>query len=269
MGKQHKIRWQEADKKELAKAVKNFNAKISRLEKKIDPKLKNALPERVTMKKVKELIYTRKDLERELDSLHRFTDRGSEQLVTIPDNDYNLQITKWQKDDMKRRKAIINRRRNKKAKEIAEIEMTSRGEKLGYKRGQIGMRKIDENALKPINAFTPKMTRTSLKRKYDVLKNEARDVYWKESDDIMKERFINSILENYNPNDVQDVVKEIENMNFKEFYKIYHAEGGTFDPNYPPNALEYQKYLTTLKATWLPVKAPKGLGVSGGPLKKK
>ena len=61
------IRWNENQNAELRKAVKNFNAKITRLEKK-HPEIKNALPEKVSVKAMKELIGTRKDLQREINS---------------------------------------------------------------------------------------------------------------------------------------------------------------------------------------------------------
>ena len=87
MSKQYNIRWKQDDNQELRKAVKNFNAKISRLEKK-DPQNKEALPEKITVKQIKELISTRQDLKRELNALQRFSKRGAEKIIEIPDTDY-------------------------------------------------------------------------------------------------------------------------------------------------------------------------------------
>ena len=55
MSKRYNIKWRQDDSERLTKAVKNFNAKITRLEKK-NPENKNALPERVSAKQLKELI---------------------------------------------------------------------------------------------------------------------------------------------------------------------------------------------------------------------
>ena len=76
MSRKYKIRWQESDTQELARAVKNFNAKISRIEKK-HPELKNALPEKMKVGELKNLINTRQDLKREINSLKRFTDKNN------------------------------------------------------------------------------------------------------------------------------------------------------------------------------------------------
>ena len=99
MSKYHKIRWNESDEQELKRAVRNFNAKLRRLEKKDPQKYnKNTLPtfwdsvnetytNRVSVGQMKELINTRNDLKRELNSLKRFSKRGSEEIVFIPTND--------------------------------------------------------------------------------------------------------------------------------------------------------------------------------------
>ncbi len=120
MSGKYKIRWQKSDSEELNRAVKNFNAKITRIEKK-NPELKNALPEKVSAKQLKELINTRQDLKRELNALKRFTDKnnrigktedGSYEGITIF-GDYKTKITKWQEKEINRRLTNINRRRNK------------------------------------------------------------------------------------------------------------------------------------------------------------
>ena len=83
--RKYNIRWREADEKELRRVVKNFNAKITRLAKK-DPKNAAALPERVSAAELRAMIKTRQDLQRELNALRRFSQKGAETLVEIPDN---------------------------------------------------------------------------------------------------------------------------------------------------------------------------------------
>ena len=71
MPKIYSIRWTKSDSEDLAKAVKNFNAKIKRLETKY-PKTKNSLPQKVSLKEMKDLIKTRADFKREINALKRF-----------------------------------------------------------------------------------------------------------------------------------------------------------------------------------------------------
>lgn len=253
MSRQYNIRWKQTDSNELRKAVRNFNAKIDRLTKK-NPELVAVFPEKTSVRQLKELIDTRQDLKRELNSLRRFTRRGSEEIVDIPESDYNLQITKWQKEEMTRRTAVINRKRKKRLEEIESMEMTSRGQKLGYTRGQLGMGKADEIALKPLKAFTPRMTRKDLQKKFKSIQLQSQSTYFNTKDEQFRQNYIKGLLENYNIHDIEDVVEKIESMDFKEFYNTFQAEGGTFEFHYPPDNEQYEGYLESLKATWLPNK---------------
>lgn len=162
MSRKHKIRWQESDNQELARAVKNFNAKISRIEKK-HPELKNALPERAKVGELKNLINTRQDLKREINSLKRFTDKknrisylGDDQYEGIEIyGDYNIKITKWQKKEINRRIATINTRRKKRLEALEKKPVTSRGKQQGYTVGQVGVGSIQMNDLSPMTGLTP------------------------------------------------------------------------------------------------------------------
>lgn len=255
MSKVYKIRWTQSDQDDLRKAVKNFNAKITRLEKKF-PEQKNALPERMTVKQIKELITSRQDLKRELNALRRFTKPGSEKLVVVPDSEYNLKITKWQKEEMSRRVGIINRRRKNRYDAIKDIEMTHRGEKLGYTVGDaasnIGMGSIDSNTTAPMNAFTPKMTRTNVNAKFRAIMKESQENYWSEREATMKETYIRTLLENFREQDVKDVIEKIEDMDFSTFYENYLSDSGKWDSLYPPDKDQYQSYIDDLRSTWTP-----------------
>ena len=254
MSKHYNIRWRDDDSTNLRKAVKNFNAKLTRLEKK-NPELKNALPERVSVKQIKELIDTRQDLNRELNALRRFTQKGSEELVTIPDSDYNLKTTKWQKEEMTRRLAVINRKRNERRKELADIEMTSRGESLGYTVGEFGMGKADEVALRPMKAFTPKMTRFDLDKKFKNIIKESQSRYWESREMTLKETYINALYDNYRKEDIEDVVNAIEDMDFKDFYSTFQGADRSFEyASGSPSQEDYEGFVSALKSTWVPKK---------------
>lgn len=251
MSRQYNIRWKQSDNDELKRVVRNFNDKIRRLEKK-NPKLKNVLPEKVSVRQMKELIETRQDLQRELNALKRFSKRGAEEIVDVPDNDYNLKTTKWQKQEMTRRVAIINRKRKKRLEEVLETPIKSRGEELGYTKGQLGMGKQEEVSLTPMNAFTPKMSRQDLQYKFKNIMKESQSSYWNKRDIIMKENYIKSLEENFNPNDIKEIVDAIDHMSFKEFRKIFDEEGGNFELSYPPDQISYNAYLTALRSIWTP-----------------
>lgn len=254
MSKRYNIRWNESDEQALSRAVKNFNAKISRLEKK-DPQNKTALPERMSVKQLKELIDTRQDLNREINSLQRFTRRGAEEIVSIPDNDYSLKLTKWQREEMNRRVGVINRKRAKRLEVLQNIEMTSGGEDLGYTVGQFGMGKAEEVSLTPIKAFTPKMNKADAMKKFRHIIKESQSGYFDRKDESLRENYIKGLRTNYDEEDIEDIVEAIEDMSFGEFYRKFQAEGGTMEfASVKPNRREYNGYVNQLKSQWIPNK---------------
>lgn len=261
MAKQYKIRWNESDTQELNRVVRNFNSKINRLIK-ANPSISNILPEKIQARELKELINTRKDLQRELNALRRFSKRGSEAIVKIKNSDYDLKVTKWQRTELNRRIAIINRRRAKRLSEISNTEMTSRGEALGYTRGQLGMGTPEKVGLLPMKAFTRSMTNRDVKEKFKSVIAQSQSDYFTKRDYQVRENYIKGIKVHYDYENVKDIIEEIESMDIKEFFEIFNKEGATFEISSPPTGklgnkiktVEYEAYETALRSTWLPNK---------------
>lgn len=247
------IRWRQSDEAELRRTVNNFNAKIRRASKRMG-KDAAALPPPVSLAKIRKRIQTRGDYKRELESLRAFSQKGAEEIVEAPDNYNKLKLTKWQLEDMQRRADNINEKRQERREMIADIEITDRGEKAGYKKGEFGMGKLEERELDPIDAFTHQMNRADLNRKHEVLRNESRELYWNERDEILRRNYIKSLTDHFRESDIRGVIDAINNMPFDQFRKRYEAEGGNFELNYPkePDSAEYRSYLTALQAIWTP-----------------
>lgn len=267
MSKYHKIKWTEQDTKEISRVVKNFNAKITRLSKK-DPSIANLLPNKVTTKQFKELINTRQDLKRELNSLKRFSKKGAEKIVVIPDTEYNLKTTNWQKVEMNRRVGIINRRRKTRLEEMQNRELKSGGKSLGYTLGQLGMGKAKEVALSPMTPFFRTMNNADLKKRWESIVTQSQSDYFTKRDYQARDNYIKGLMENYNTNNIQDIIDEIRSMDIQDFLDTMESEDSTFEFASPKagsvkvndnNQLdiklaEYDAYETHLRSIWLPNK---------------
>lgn len=83
------MKFKSSTNKEIARVVKNFNQKVSRLEK----LGRENLPEKIRIKDLKSNVYSSSDLKRELNKLKRFSKRGAEDVLT----GYGTPITKWEK----------------------------------------------------------------------------------------------------------------------------------------------------------------------------
>lgn len=256
MSKQYNIRWSENDLKELNRSVKNFNAKVKRLE----TKYKNSdviLPERMSVKELREIVTTRRDLQRELKSLQSFTQRGSEEIVDIPNTNNNIQMTKWQREEMSKRAKLINDKRYYRRQKIEAQPLSNQGTSLGYTRGDIGMGKVEANQLKPTKAFTKSMDKYSVAEKMKHLLKESQSDYWKKRDILMRENFIKALEENFNPEDIKDVVEQIRDMDINKFKDKLLSDPEDFNTAYPPDEEQYQGYLNQLRSTWIPKAKPK------------
>lgn len=270
MSKYHKIRWSQSDNQELAKVVRNFNAKIDRLNKKDPSKIlndlpegmkvnKNALPEKITVRQLKELINTRQDLKRELNTLKRFSKKGAEKISVVPDTDYNLQVTDWQRKEMNRTVGIVNRKRAERLKKIQETSV----EGHDFTLGQLGMGKQAENELRPTTSFYRTMSQTDLKWKWKSLRNERQSDHFTKKDYQLRENYIKGLRENYAEKDMKDVIKAIEKMDIGDFLdKFLSVDLNTFEwASGKPNEEEYQGYVNHLKGEWVGL-ADEDLGFS-------
>lgn len=250
MSRQSRIRWKDSDSKELAKAVKNFNAKIDRIAKK-NPEMQNALPEKMSVRQLKQTaIRTRQDLKREINMLKRFSKRGAEEVITY--GDYNIKLTRWQKNEINRRLPIINKRREERLSFIEALDMTKGGESLGYTRGQFGMGAIEKQELRPMQGLTPGMNQRGLQLKFKAILKESSGRYFREKDYQARENYIKGIRSEFKGNDVDKIVRKIEHMDIDDFLKTFYSESdASFEGLYRGSEAEYKEYVNRLKTIWL------------------
>lgn len=83
MARKPPIRWRDKDIKEIRRLTKNFNAKITRAERKNLEKA-NLLPEKLSIPELVSGIKTRQEFKREIKRIERFLKRGSEKIITTP-----------------------------------------------------------------------------------------------------------------------------------------------------------------------------------------
>lgn len=94
------IRYDKKLNQEINKTIKNFNQKIARLEK----QERELLPSKITKKDLKNTSYTRKELQRKLKELQRFSKRGAEDIITTSGG---VKLTKYELQNIKRENARV------------------------------------------------------------------------------------------------------------------------------------------------------------------
>lgn len=262
MPRQYNIKWREQDEKELRRVVRNFNDKLRRLVKK-NPANSNILPQfwnentqdfenRISIEQVKDLIATRQDYNRQLNMLKRFSRRGAEKIVETG-SDYDARTTKWQQQEQKRLVQTINRRRKVRLDNLNTLEMMNASGKLGYTLGQMfGMGLAEKNKLKPTQAFTRGQSQKDIKWKWRALQMEAKDTYYNERDDMLKQNYIRTLEENFDSADIKQVIENIKGMPAEAFYLKFEAKGDAFEWAYPPKkgTEDYKNYVAELEGYW-------------------
>lgn len=96
------IRYDKKLNTEINRIIRNFNQKISRLEK----QERELLPTKITKKELKSSVTTRNELYRKLKELQRFSKRGAEDIITTRGG---VKITKYELSNLKRRTATVRR----------------------------------------------------------------------------------------------------------------------------------------------------------------
>ena len=263
MPRQYNIKWRVEDERELRRVARNFNDKLRRLVKE-NPENKNILPQffnektqqfesRITVETLKSLIQTRQDFNRELNMLKRFSKRGAERIIEAPGNEYGSRTTVWQRNEMRRMASIVNQKRQERLDRLGLVEVMSAEGSMGYTLGQMfGMGLAEKNKLKPTTAFTRGQSQKDIKWKWRALQMEAKDTYYNERDEMLKNNFIRTLEENFDSNDIQGVVANIRAMSSDEFYLKYQAKGDAFEWAYPPakGSKEYYNYVNELEGYW-------------------
>ena len=108
------IRWTRSDYAKLYHAVKRFNEKINELEAlELD-----YLPEQYNYSELRDTIYSRRELNRILKGLNRFTTRESQQrMIKLPSGE---EITRWEYSELKKAMRRSTERISDKARGLVE-----------------------------------------------------------------------------------------------------------------------------------------------------
>lgn len=115
------IRWTRSDYAKLSYAVRKFNKTIMKLEG-MD---KNVLPPEFDYKELKDTIYSRRELNRVLKSLRRFSKESQQRIVELPTG---AEITQWELSELKKAQKRAISKIESKAREIVESDTNVMGD---------------------------------------------------------------------------------------------------------------------------------------------
>lgn len=177
MQKRNNIRWRQSDEKELAKAVRKFNAKRTRLINKM-PELAEYLPEKANIKEIRKNIETRRELKNELKSLERFMKKGAESPILTPEG---IKTTKYEKKEVGLKVRALNiRRANERKKANVSTE-----------KGTMGT--IKNNSLNPKKYDINKIKKSDWEKFIQGVEKMLKDSYSQDKYNAYKDNFLKAI----------------------------------------------------------------------------
>lgn len=96
------IRYDKKLNQEINRTIKNFNQKIARLEK----QERELLPSKISKKELKNNVYNRRELQRKLKELQRFSNRRAEDIIETKGG---VRLTQYELSNIKRENARVKR----------------------------------------------------------------------------------------------------------------------------------------------------------------
>ena len=221
------------DKKELARLIKNFNAKINRIQK-AHPEI-NYLPEKFKMREVKNSFHTRKDFNNFKKSAERFMRSGSEKLRHF---ETGIDMTQWEYREYAIKVSTINRKRTRHERRVNERQYRAGGKEVGSKRGETmnvkkqiyRKKKANFNKIRPGKEF--EKFKESVEKQYHSDYEIEKYAQYKEN---YIQRLKDTFFEGKYQETLDALLNKLNNMSAKDIYDtaFFDAEMSikfTYDP---------------------------------------
>jgi hypothetical protein len=233
------IQWRDSDEERLTKAVRNYNAKLDRLAKR-DPALRDALPERLSKRELKNKIENRQDYNKFVNSAQRFTRKGSETVIA---NDLGLRITKYERREIGIKLGIINKQRSRQLEKFENMEVFNQGVPTGMKRKEMGTARL--KGFKPKKVNFAKMTKQSYKMFTETLNKQAMSNYVTKRNQEYKTNYIKALKDMVPPR-YDFLITIIKAMPLDRFMDTYFSdENAVISFIYDPVGVELKAKILT------------------------
>ena len=218
------IRYDKKLNQEINKTIRNFNQKISRLEKSQRDLI---LPNKITKKELKENSYNRTELKRKLKELQRYSKRGIEETTTTLGG---VKLSKYELDKLsreaKRVKASLTREINKMKTDTPKVF----GKKQATTFAQMGDQhylnlKTRRLAIGKVNIKTASLEQLdSLKKLIDKTLNYKR--YY---NNIFKDNYLKMVTDlgyycGYDGSKLENLKNKIRKLDSNKFLSLFRNE---------------------------------------------
>lgn len=215
---------------ELRRAVNNFNSKIKRLET-VDREID--IPEKESIQAIKDRVYTKWDLNREIDRLERFGKRNAEELIK---NKAGVVMSRWEYENLQREQRRLTNKLTREIESYGTTMPTEFGKSIGVTYAQMG-----DERLSNLKARRQAISRRSISkldlsqmRELESIINKTAALYRRD-----KATFYNSYLDGtllnlayqtgYDEEKIKYIREKLNELTESQFIKAFNTEASLKD----------------------------------------
>ncbi len=210
---------------ELNRAIKNFNAKVKRLEKSGRDNIK--IPNKVNKKDILNENLSNRDIRKEINSLKRFTKRGMENIV----HGRPLETSKWEAREIDLARKSIERRLNKEIEEYEQTKPQSFGKSSGrFTMAQMGnlryrqlLAKLDKVVFTKPSKLSSSQYRNFLNF-IEVNKRTSLNAQFKAN--YIEMLFKNAEISGFDMDKVYKISNKLMKLSNREFLELFNRDSG-------------------------------------------
>ena len=219
------IRYDKKLNNEINKVIRNYNAKIRRIEKYTDS-FNYLIPEKMTKKDLMQNVYTRQELRRKLNELKRYSQRGAEESLQLTGG---YILSRYEYENLKREKARVKRNISREIKRLEMEKPRVFGKVQTHTFAQMG----DSYYL------NLKAKREALEKKIDILNKMEFERYKKlvyktgrsmeYQTSLFRENYKKMLTDlgyytGYNTEKLKMLEEKLNKLNNKQFYRLFQNE---------------------------------------------
>lgn len=221
------IRYNKALQNDINRVVRNFNQKISRLEKSERDLI---LPERVSIRELKKEVNNKWELNRRLKELSTFTQRGAEEIVTTK---AGVKLPKYEIINLERERKRVYNKLGRNIKKIGNIRPSSFGIREDVTYAQMGTEQLSNLKARRRHIGTGSIQNLTSEEIKD-LKNVISKTVQKEK--YLTQIFMNNYIEKmifpvgyaigYDNEKLRYIKEQMMNLTERQFLNMYNSDLG-------------------------------------------
>lgn len=219
------IRYNKELVNKINKTVRNYNAKITRLQKQ-NPAL--SLPEKISAKSLRNMSDSRQELNRNLNKLRRFSTRGIENNIILPSGEI---ISYYELSELKRESARLQRNLTRRINELASTTPKVAGIKQDYNYAEMGDMRLNNMIAKrdTLKRMSKNITKTGSIKNFTKLISTTRNKQNYQIS-IFRNNYIDKMLTNqaysvgYDKEKINAIKEKLNRLSDKDFLKFFDEE---------------------------------------------